>query len=61
MFDKLGYGPVFRWTAAFGFLSVLFVSLEWIRVSAAGRREKKDAIAAAGQSTDQSDPARQTS
>src|SRR4249919_984323 len=28
MFDKLGYGPVFRWTAAFGFLAVVFVAME---------------------------------
>lgn len=61
MFDKLGYGPVFRWTAAFGLLSVLFVAMEWIRVSAGDRRQKRDALAAAGQATDQSDPARQTS
>ncbi len=32
-FDTYGYAPVFRWTAAAGLLAVLFVCLEWIRVS----------------------------
>ena len=39
-FDKYGYGPVFRWTAAAGFLAVLFVILEWIRVSFQERRAR---------------------
>ena len=38
MFDTLGYATVFRYTAAFGLLSVLFVSMEWIRSSAVQRR-----------------------
>ena len=38
MFDKLGYATVFRYTAAFGLLSVLFVTMEWIRSSAAARK-----------------------
>lgn len=33
MFDKMGYGPVFRYTAAAGLLAILFVAIEWIRVS----------------------------
>jgi PAT family beta-lactamase induction signal transducer AmpG len=37
-FDTMGYATVFRYTAAFGFLSVLFVTLEWIRSSASDRR-----------------------
>ena len=32
-FDKYGYAPVFRWTAAVGLFAVLFVLLEWWRVS----------------------------
>jgi PAT family beta-lactamase induction signal transducer AmpG len=39
-FDTMGYATVFRYTAAFGFLSVLFVTLEWIRSSASDRRLK---------------------
>ena len=37
-FDKFGYGVVFRWTAAIGFIAVFFVMLEWIRVSHENRR-----------------------
>ncbi len=32
-FDLYGYGAVFRWTAAAGLVAVLFVCLEWVRVS----------------------------
>jgi PAT family beta-lactamase induction signal transducer AmpG len=42
-FDSLGYATVFRYTAAFGLLSVLFVTLEWIRVSAAERHASRAA------------------
>ena len=35
-FDKYGYALVFRWTAAAGLIAVVFVLLEWWRVSAAG-------------------------
>lgn len=38
-FDKYGYALVFRWTAAAGLVAVLFVLLEWWRVSAQERRE----------------------
>ena len=38
MFDTLGYATVFRYTAAFGLLSVLFVTMEWARSAAAARR-----------------------
>ena len=38
-FDTLGYATVFRYTAAFGLLSVLFVTLEWIRTSRRAVRE----------------------
>ncbi len=31
-FDRYGYAPVFRWTAAAGLVSVVFVALEWARV-----------------------------
>ena len=42
-FDTMGYATVFRYTAAFGFLSVLFVTLEWIRTSAEARRVSREA------------------
>ena len=32
-FDTYGYATVFRWTAAAGLVAVLFVCLEWVRVS----------------------------
>ena len=38
-FDTLGYATVFRYTAAFGLISVLFVTLEWIRTSRRAARE----------------------
>jgi PAT family beta-lactamase induction signal transducer AmpG len=37
-FDIYGYATVFRWTAAAGAFAILFVALEWMRVSAQGRR-----------------------
>ena len=43
-FDKYGYPLVFRWTAAAGLLAVLFVLLEWWRVTA---QERRNAAAAA--------------
>jgi PAT family beta-lactamase induction signal transducer AmpG len=42
-FDKFGYGVVFRWTAAIGFVAVLFVLLEWGRVASQERRAKAEA------------------
>ena len=39
-FDTYGYATVFRWTALFGSLSILFVILEWMRVTAANRAAK---------------------
>jgi len=42
-FDKYGYPLVFRWTAAAGLLAVLFVLLEWWRVSAQERRGRVEA------------------
>ena len=42
-FDKYGYALVFRWTSAAGLLAVLFVLLEWWRVSAQERRAKAEA------------------
>lgn len=42
-FETLGYATVFRYTAAFGLLSVLFVTLEWIRVLAVERRTSRAA------------------
>lgn len=38
-FDKYGYAPVFRWTAATAIVSTIFVLLEWARVSAQERRQ----------------------
>jgi PAT family beta-lactamase induction signal transducer AmpG len=37
-FDTYGYATVFRWTAAAGAFAILFVLLEWMRVTAEGRR-----------------------
>jgi PAT family beta-lactamase induction signal transducer AmpG len=37
-FDKYGYAPVFRWTAATALVSTVFVLLEWARVTAQERR-----------------------
>jgi PAT family beta-lactamase induction signal transducer AmpG len=37
-FDKYGYAPVFRWTAATALISTVFVLLEWARVAAQERR-----------------------
>ena len=47
-FDKYGYALVFRWTAAAGLLAVLFVLLEWARVSASERRQAAKLPAATG-------------
>ncbi len=41
-FDIYGYATVFRWTAAAGAFAVLFVLLEWMRVTAEGRRAETD-------------------
>jgi PAT family beta-lactamase induction signal transducer AmpG len=41
-FDTYGYATVFRWTAAAGAFAILFVLLEWIRVTAEGRRAGAD-------------------
>ena len=40
-FDTLGYATVFRYTAAFGFLAVIFVALEWMRSAAAERQQRR--------------------
>lgn len=37
-FDKYGYAPVFRWTAATALVSTVFVLLEWMRMSAQDKR-----------------------
>jgi PAT family beta-lactamase induction signal transducer AmpG len=36
-FDQFGYATVFRWTAAAGLAAVVFVLLEWVRVSRVSR------------------------
>ncbi len=36
-FDRYGYAPVFRWTAAAGLIAVAFVALEWLRVGRAAK------------------------
>ena len=41
-FDTYGYATVFRWTAAAGAFAILFVILEWMRVSAEGRRVQRE-------------------
>ena len=38
-FDTYGYAPVFRWTAAIGLFAVLFVLLEWVRVTRTARAQ----------------------
>jgi PAT family beta-lactamase induction signal transducer AmpG len=42
-FDKYGYAPVFRWTAATALISTIFVLLEWARVAAQERRALAEA------------------
>jgi PAT family beta-lactamase induction signal transducer AmpG len=42
-FDIYGYATVFRWTAAAGAFAVLFVLLEWMRVTAETRQAKDTA------------------
>jgi PAT family beta-lactamase induction signal transducer AmpG len=49
-FDTYGYATVFRWTAAAGAVAILFVILEWIRVSAENRRIAADESLAMNQS-----------
>lgn len=39
-FDKYGYAPVFRWTAATAIVSTMFVLLEWLRVSVQEKRAR---------------------
>lgn len=41
-FDTYGYATVFRWTAAAGAFAILFVLLEWMRVTAENRRAAPD-------------------
>jgi len=41
-FDTYGYATVFRWTAAAGAFAVLFVILEWMRVTAESRRAARE-------------------
>jgi PAT family beta-lactamase induction signal transducer AmpG len=41
-FDTYGYATVFRWTAAAGAFAILFVLLEWMRVTAEKRRASAD-------------------
>ena len=38
--DRIGYAPVFRFTALIGLIAVVFVALEWIRTMWAARRER---------------------
>lgn len=49
-FDIYGYATVFRWTAAAGMVAVVFVILEWLRVSAQNRRIAADPQLAMDQS-----------
>ena len=44
--DKIGYAPVFRFTAAIGLIAVAFVVLEWIRQAWRDRRSGGDVLAA---------------
>jgi len=47
-FDIYGYATVFRWTAAAGAFAILFVLLEWLRVSAENRRIAAEPVLATG-------------
>ena len=38
--DRIGYAPVFRFTALIGLIAVFFVFLEWLRTAWAERRER---------------------
>ena len=58
-FDKYGYPLVFRWTAAAGLIAVLFVLLEWWRVTAQERRGRVDADTAPKVGETSGAPARQ--
>ena len=40
--DRIGYAPVFRFTALIGLIAVAFVAAEWIRQSLADRRRALD-------------------
>jgi PAT family beta-lactamase induction signal transducer AmpG len=44
-FDTYGYATVFRWTAAAGAFAILFVILEWIRVTHESRRAEEGTAA----------------
>ncbi len=44
-FDTYGYAPVFRWTAAVGLLAVVFVLLEWARVTSGDRARARNPTA----------------
>ena len=48
-FDIYGYATVFRWTAAAGAFAILFVLLEWLRVSAENRRIAAEPVLATGE------------
>jgi PAT family beta-lactamase induction signal transducer AmpG len=40
--DRIGYAPVFRFTALIGLIAVAFVAAEWIRQSLIERRQALD-------------------
>jgi PAT family beta-lactamase induction signal transducer AmpG len=56
-FDSYGYATTFRWTAAFGFLSAVFVLLEWARVTAQDRRARKDTAPSVDDTKGDAEPA----
>ena len=39
--DRIGYAPVFRFTALIGLIAVFFVALEWVRTSWSERRQRQ--------------------
>ena len=45
--DRIGYAPVFRFTAMIGLIAVAFVALEWIRVAWSERRRANGPVLAA--------------
>jgi PAT family beta-lactamase induction signal transducer AmpG len=57
-FDIYGYATVFRWTAAAGAFAILFVLLEWMRVTAEGRRAQAGTAATVDDPPKKAQPSR---
>ncbi len=59
-FDTYGYATVFRWTAAAGAFAILFVLLEWMRVTAEGRRAEAGTAAKVDDPPKKAQPSRRS-